>query len=173
MPIRLAMRAASFFAVLCVPLSSTSQIIAVPLESPVSTKTAPSGLSELPRESATRLEGRLFFSAQERQRMDKARKRGIGLGDDGKTVEMPPSVLNGFVKRSDGGAAVWVDGNVRFNAQSRSVNGLLPTDVGGPSEYVKATGVNTTDAPRSNVARSKKVVKPRPTKIVTPRLLPY
>ena len=102
--------------------------------------------------------------------MDATRKRG-GLSEiDFQGVEIPPSVLNGFVKRSDGNTAVWVDGNLRWNAQSASTSGLQPTDVGGPAAYVTLAStavVATTATPR---VRAKNAVKPRAKKITKPRV---
>ncbi len=116
------------------------------------------------------LDGRLFFSPQERQRMDATRKRG-GLSElDLQGADIPPSVLNGFVKRSDGNTAVWVDGNLRWNAQSGRVRGLQPTDVGGSAAYVQASSTEASAAAPLPRARARNVVKPRAKKITKPRI---
>ena len=115
------------------------------------------------------LDGRLFFSAQQRQRLDDARKRGVVGGDDGKILELPPSVLNGFVKRSDGNTAVWVDGISRWNAKSGSMDVLSPSDVGGPAAYLKTTQGEVGTVTPTRHARIKKAVLPRVKKMAKRR----
>ena len=153
---------------LCLPAPVVAQAIAVPSPSQQTVQDAPTVTPEMTK----RLDGRLFYSAQERQRLDNARKRGPIVGDTGSPMEAPPSVLNGFVKRSDGSAAVWVDGNVRWNAQGKNAASLVPSDVGGPAAYVKASGTQLMTLPPMPTGRAKKVVKPRVAKIQKPRLLP-
>ena len=151
-----------------VPLASIGQtaVVAPPVAKP---QTSPLPASSF--NSASGLQGRLFFSAQERQRMEEARRRGVVFGDSSQLVDAPPSVLNGFVKRSDGNTAVWVDGNVRWNVKTGNVGSLLPSDVGGPVEYVKSAsgGVKAVAAKPAAIG---KVVKPRANKTSKPRLLP-
>lgn len=137
MATRLAPRLAAFLVALCVPLLCSGQTSTVPLTVPVSPQSSPSASPEISRDSATRLEGRLFFSPQERQRIDETRKRGVVLGTHGTFVEMPPSVLNGFVKRNDGQITVWVDGQSRNQEPSLKVRDLQPQDVGGSSDAVR------------------------------------
>lgn len=122
-------------------------------------------------DAAKRLEGRLFFSPEERQRMDRARKRGLVTGEDGQIMEPPASVLNGFVKRSDGNTAVWVDGVPRWNASSKNADGLLPADVGGPASYLKASSGETVVSAPTPRGRAKKAAKLRAKSITKPRLL--
>ena len=123
-------------------------------------------------DTAKRLEGRLFFSVPERQRLDQARKRGLVVNDEGVFIEAPPNVLNGFVKRSDGNTAVWVDGNVRWNAQTQSAQSLVPSNVGGPAVYLKSTSGETQAVSPKPKVQAKKVVKPPVRKNTVPRLLP-
>ena len=153
--------------------------LATPLASPAQTAmvVTPTATPQSPRlppvtpEATKLLEGRLFFSPQQRLQMDTARRRGFVTGEDGRLVETPPSVLNGFVKRSDGNTAVWVDGDVRWNTNTRIVGSLSPGDVGGPSEYVKpAIGETQAASPRPNV-RAKKAVKARVRKNTVPHML--
>ena len=153
---------------LCIPGETVGQTIAAAL----TTAPAPAASPAEPPETAKRLDGRLFFSAQERQRLDDARKRGLVVGDDGQPVQAPPSVLNGFVKRSDGSTVLWVDGNVRWNAQGKNVASMVPSDVGGPAEYVKATGGDAKALAPKPIRRAKKAVKPRAITVQKPRLLP-
>ena len=152
-----------------VPLASTGQtaVVAPPVAGPQSSPPPASSFN-----SASGLEGRLFYSAQERQRIEAARRRGFVFGDSSQLVDAPPSVLNGFVKRSDGNTAVWVDGGVRWNAKTASTSSLLPTDVGGPASYLKSTTFEAPTPALKNTARSKKPVKPRAKRTTKPRLLP-
>ena len=147
----------------CIPFACLSQTVPA-------TPSSPS--REIPPDTAKRLEGRLFFSPAERQRMNDARKRGLVPGEDGQLVEPPPSVLNGFVKRSDGNISVWLDGVPRWNAKSKNTDGLLPSDVGGPAAYLKASSGESIAASPKQKVRAKKVIKPRTKKLTKPRLLP-
>ena len=166
--IRAGARLACVGIALGVPLVCAAQTIAATPPS----RQPPKPLAEVSPDAATRLEGRLFFSAEQRQRMDDARKRGLVSGDDGRVVEPPPSVLNGFVKRSDGNTAVWVDGVPRWNAQSKNADSLSPGDVGGPASYLRASSGETVAVPVRQTVRARKAVKPRATKLKKSRLLP-
>ena len=137
-----------------VPLAIYAQTVAVAhgAESPTSVVTIqrPSVKSApAPLVATTHLEGRLFFSPQERQRMDQIRKRGVAPSADGERQETPSSTLNGFVKRSDGQVTVWVDGQAKKNALSLKVRDLNPQDVGGSAE-----AINVLDSyPPENVSK--------------------
>ena len=152
-----------------VPLASTGQtaVVAPPVARPQSSPPPASSFN-----SASGLEGRLFYSAQERQRIEAARRRGFVFGDSSQLVDAPPSVLNGFVKRSDGNTAVWVDGNVRWNAQTQNAQNLVPSNVGGPAVYLKSTSGETQAASPKPSVNAKKAVKARVRKNTVPRLLP-
>lgn len=164
------LRLACIGIVFSVPLICTGQTVAaVPPSAP---QPLPKPLPEASPEAARRLEGRLFFSAEQRQRMDDARKRGLVSSGDGQVVETPPSVLNGFVKRSDGNTAVWVDGVQRWNAASRTADSLSPSDVGGPAAYLKLTSGETVAPVPKHTARAKKAVKPRTKKRTKTRVQP-
>ena len=158
---------AVFVGALYKPNEGTCQAAASPnAQSPtVSTMT-------LTSDTARRLEGRLFFTATERQLMDQARKRGMVVNDDGMFVEAPPNVLNGFVKRSDGKAVVWVDGEVRWNAQSPNATDLVPANVGAPADYVKSMNVETPKPAQARSVRARKPVKARPRQANFPRIIP-
>ena len=159
--------------VLMISASQTASPVALPAS------TAQQTVPALPRTSpdaTTRLDGRLFFSPQQRQRIDEARKRGVAPGADtqveeGPPVENQPPVLNGFVKRSDGNTAVWIDGVSRWNADSKGANNLSPSDVGGPANYLKSTGGEIAAPAIKHRARIKKPVKPRVKKITKRRQL--
>ena len=88
------------------------------------------------------LSGVLFFSRDQRERLDRARTRGAPLSDS-VAAEPAPSVLDGFVKRSDGQSAIWVDGQPRYNVQSDGVRRLQPQDVGGANEHLKVLSSST------------------------------
>ena len=82
------------------------------------------------------LSGRLFYSREQRERMDRARARGDAI--PGTTEVAPtPSTLNGFVKRSDGQTMIWVDGQPRYNSTSRELANLSPQDVGGSGNRIE------------------------------------
>ena len=159
---------AVFAGALCKPIAGTCQAAVLPDQAPPRTTSSTPPLID----SAKRLEGRLFFSATERQRLDQARKRGLMVNDDGQFVEAPPNVLNGFVKRSDGKAVVWVDGEVRWNAQTQNAQSLVPNNVGGPAAYVKSGIEETPSVSPKPITHVKKVIKPRVRKIASPQLLP-
>lgn len=146
---------------LCVPMIGASQTTATAAPLQPTTQKSDIAAPDAKSDTAKRLEGRLFFSAQQRQRMDIARKRGLVSNDDGQLIEPPVSTLNGFVKRSDGNTAVWVDGVPRWNAKSGSTAGLMPTDVGGPAGYLRSTNVEAPVPSVKTVKRTKKVTKPR------------
>ena len=153
---------------LCAPASASAQTIAEPSPAHQTSQDATIATPEV----TMRLDGRLFYSAQERQRLDNARKRGLIVGDTGSPFEAPPSVLNGFIKRSDGKTAVWVDGEVRWDALGKNTAALVPTIVGAPATYLKSASRETLVAsPRPNVP-AKKVVKARVKKNPVPRLVP-
>jgi len=109
------------------------------------------------------LSGTLFFSQRERATMDRLRKTGAVSLDD-IAEQSRPSVLNGFVKRSDGQSTIWVDGQPRFNLASGAIQPLQPQDVGNIHESIKVR-LSSADA-RTIPLAAKKVVK-RPTVIKT------
>lgn len=156
----------------CIPFACLSQTVVATPPSLSPSQQASSPSREVAPDAAKRFEGRLFFSPDERQRMNDARKRGLVPGEDGQLVEPPASVLNGFVKRSDGNISVWVDGVPRWNAKSRSADNLMPSDVGGPAAYLKASSGESMAGSATRKIMSKKAVKPRAKKRAKPRLLP-
>ena len=91
--------------------------------------------------------------------MDDSRKRGLVFGDDAQLVEAPTSTLNGFVQRSDGHTAVWVDGVPRWDAKNNKANALLPSDVGGPANYLKSTSGEAVAFPIKHASRGKRPFK--------------
>ena len=105
------------------------------------------------------LAGTLFFGQQQRDQMDRARKFGA-ITVTGVSGEPAPSVLNGFVKRSDGQSAIWVDGQPRYNVQSDGVRRLQPQDVGGENERLKVL-LNGTEPPAAKSPSDKATATPK------------
>jgi len=97
--------------------------------------TAPSSVNEM-APLIQPLAGTLFFDQRQRDQMDRARKRGVVSIDD-VSGEPAVSVLNGFVKRSDGQITIWVDGQLRSDVRSSTAHDLQPQDVGGNSETIR------------------------------------
>jgi hypothetical protein len=126
----------------------------------VSTPSAVDALAPL----AQPLSGTLFFDQKQRDQMDRTRKHG-GIMVDHSSGEPAPSVLNGFVKRSDGTSTVWVDGaykvmndtNMMGRIQATSVgldtNAILASDPGGEA---KPSGTANARAPGKSRAAVRK-----------------
>jgi hypothetical protein len=78
------------------------------------------------------LTGTLFNTREQRERLDRARQRG-GLPENEVVAIVEPerSVINGFVKRSDGRNTVWVDDVMKRDPRSEIVAQLEPNVVGG------------------------------------------
>jgi hypothetical protein len=78
------------------------------------------------------LTGTLFNTHEQRERLDRARQRG-GVPEDEVVAAVEPerSVINGFVKRSDGRNTVWVDDVMKRDPRSEVVEQLEPNVVGG------------------------------------------
>jgi hypothetical protein len=70
--------------------------------------------------------GTLFFTPAERDMLDRAR-RGDPLAGASRRGE---PVVNGFVKRSDGLATIWIDGR-EIDVKSKKVSGALQTGIVG------------------------------------------
>ena len=171
---RVAMRLASGVIVLWLPVAVAAQTAAAPaVKQPIAPpiQTLPASPQALPSGTAMQLEGRLFFSPQERRRMDDARRRGPEPHIEGRLVETQSSTLNGFVKRSDGHLAVWVDGVPRWDATHKAGDALSPSDVGGPAAYVTATSGETMAPSQKRAVRIKKPAKLRAKKNTKRRLV--
>ena len=81
---------------------------------------------------AATLTGTLFNTREQRERLDRARQRGGVIEDNVETmVEAKPSVINGFVKRSDGRDTVWVDDVMKRDPRAEVIEQLEPNMVGG------------------------------------------
>ncbi len=113
--------------------------------------------------SVSPLAGTLFFGQQEREQMDSARRRGGGSAP-GTWERTAPSVLNGFVKRSDGGSTVWVDGVQKLMSDATIIARVQSTSVGMETTTIIAgnqTGEHTaSERPRAKApAKSRKAVR--------------
>jgi hypothetical protein len=77
------------------------------------------------------LTGTLFNTREQRERLDRARQRG-GLPENEVVAIVEPerSVINGFVKRSDGRDTVWVDDVMKRDPRSEVMERLEPNVVG-------------------------------------------
>lgn len=79
--------------------------------------------------------GTLFFTPEERSRMDRQRSRGgaqISLDEPREN----PSTINGFVKRSDAVSTVWVDNQVRYSPSAQLMDAVEPHTVGSANSRV-------------------------------------
>jgi hypothetical protein len=109
---------------LCAMQSSVhAQTTASVLKVPVITKLEP---------TPKVLTGTLFNTHEQRERLDRARQRG-GVPEDEVVAAVEPerSVINGFVKRSDGRNTVWVDDVMKRDLRSEILEQLEPNVVGG------------------------------------------
>lgn len=78
--------------------------------------------------------GRLFFSAEERARLDKLRRGDPAVeATAGETPGAPPA-LTGFVQRSDGRNTVWINGRPVGVVTPRTSPALDPKTVRAYSE---------------------------------------
>ena len=102
--------------------------------------------------------GTLFFSREQRDRMDRARKNGEPQAEDGTIAPERASVMNGFVRRSDGAATVWVDGAMRSDVPSAQIRKIVPTDVGA-GDPAKLKILSELDAPATTVQKRRPAPK--------------
>ena len=98
------------------------------------------------------LAGTLFFGQQQRDQMDRARKFGA-ITVTGVSGEPAPSVLNGFVKRSDGISTVWVDGAYKSMNDVKMTARIQSTSVGMDTNTIVASEP-VADAKTSDPARA-------------------
>jgi hypothetical protein len=89
-------------------------------------------------EALPKLPGPLFQTQEERAQLDRAR---AGLPEVAPKPARPvsPPVINGFVKRSDGRATVWVDGVAAKTDNAVAMEQLEPMMVGGSLAGLKAS----------------------------------
>ena len=107
------------------------------------------------------LVGTLFVDQLDRERMNDARKRG-DASFQGTPTYVTPSVLDGFVKRSDGKSIVWVDGVPRTMSDERMIARVQPASVGLESTTIIFRDLNG-EAALIEPARTKAPGKSRKT----------
>ncbi len=107
---------------------STTLPPAAPASAPASTDTqAPRAIPD----SVEPLPGTLFFSREQRERLDRARKRGEVIEDGIEAPPETPPVINGFLRRADGKTIVWVDGKAYPEGPEKLAQKVQAADVGG------------------------------------------
>ncbi len=89
-------------------------------------------LAYLPPEASAQGLGRLFFTAQERAKLDSSRSNAVLGPQEALMANEAAAKINGFVKRSDGPATVWLDGTPRDGAHL----GLTPQAVETPQKII-------------------------------------
>lgn len=77
------------------------------------------------------LPGTLFFSREQRDRLDRARKRGEVVDEGGAILLETPPVIGGYLRRSDGKITVWVDGKPYADRAPTLVQRVGPAEIGG------------------------------------------
>ena len=122
------------------------------------------------------LSGTLFFSREQRERIDRARQRGEVVVEEDVVIAVrnQPSVINGFVKRSDGKNIVWVDGEMQRNVSQELSDEMVPMSVGGSNQWLHVSSKPATVFNRANIISKSPIKKQRrinKTKSFKPRLL--
>lgn len=120
-----------------------------------------------PRPQAAPAMGTLFMTPDERAQIGKAPPlppSPVVVAPVGRSapVEAPPaprSVLNGFVKRSDGIATIWVDGREKTGLDEALLEKITPESVGGSEKTLRVTVGGETTLPLQAVNRHKGKVK--------------
>ena len=121
-------------------------------------KIAPPGES---RPALQPLGGTLFFTRDQRLQMDRNRDRARFPGDDIEAVDLSRPTINGFVKRSDGVSAIWVDGKPRSIGDANVVARVQPGSVGMDIASVVADAPAEKLTPPDRARQNKPVKKPR------------
>jgi hypothetical protein len=79
------------------------------------------------------------------------------------TLKPRTPVINGFVKRSDGVATVWVNDVPRHNPDAEWLANLEPNDVGGDVRAIKKNNSNVVKAEKRK--KKSRVAVPRAKKV--------
>jgi hypothetical protein len=110
------------------------------------------------------LTGTLFNTREQRERLDRARQRS-GVPEDEVVAAAEPerSVINGFVKRSDGRNTVWVDDVMKRDPRSEVVEQLEPNVVGGMTRGISKAAL-TNSKTEANFASPRTLIKHHATK---------
>jgi hypothetical protein len=133
-------------------LIGAAALLAVSL--PASSATADKPAQTEKVTAAPALTGTLFFSDKERARLDQIRNRPKtavtidGEPDDGR------SVINGYVRRSDGRITVWVDGAPSDQTDKQLTSKITPMSVGTTlaDARISVSELPTTSAPAESSA---------------------
>ncbi len=118
------------------------------------------------------LSGTLFFSREQRERIDRARQRGEVVVEDDVVlaVRNQPSIINGFVKRSDGRNVVWVDGEIQRDISKELSDEIVPMSVGSSHQWLHVSEKPAPVFNRANIISKSPAKKPRrSTKIKSPK----
>ena len=125
-------------AIVSVALLATTLAFALPLRAQnISGKQNQADAIPSTREA---LNGRLFFSREQRERLDRLRAGG-DVPAEQLVVEPRASRINGFVKRSDGETALWVDGRVS-SIPPNELENITPSVVGGSGNSLRVSMAN-------------------------------
>lgn len=128
--------------------SPAANTVSTPLQTPVEA------------EVTMPLTGTLFFSQEQRQRMDRARRSGLVSVDAETTTDSQRSIINGFVKRSDGATFVWVDERGQLLASGSLADQIQPLSVGTTLSDVRVAAVDIRR--RSAEIAPRRQVRPKP-----------
>jgi len=117
-------------------------------------------------EPATPLTGTLFFSDRERSRLDQIRNRPKrSLLQDGGSGPGVRSIINGYVRRSDGVVTVWVDGTSINQANTQLATKIDAKSVGTTIADVHISVINrVSKEPMPSMPTRRAVQKPPVTK---------
>jgi hypothetical protein len=78
--------------------------------------------------------GRLFFSPEERQQLDRQHAKNT-LGED--AANTPTGItVNGIIQHSDGSRTAWINGKMQNNVPGKSLN-AVPVTLPGKSESIE------------------------------------
>lgn len=103
-------------------------------------------LAATPTVSADQGLGRLFLSAEKRERLD--RQRALNTLESRTATEEPLLVVNGQVRRSTGGHTTWINGQPYYEGETRT--GITPRPVPDAPGHVIIDAAN---APRMPTVR--------------------
>jgi hypothetical protein len=112
------------------------------------------------------LTGTLFNTVEQRQRLDRALQRGGVLEDEvvaSDAGEPERSVINGFVKRSDGRNTVWVDDVMKRDPRSEVMEQVEPNVVGGATRGLSKAAL-TNSKTKASFASPNSPIKNRATR---------
>ena len=117
--------------VACVLASALGLIVAL-TPAPADAQAQAAIATVKPASPPAALTGTLFTTREQRERLDRARSRG-GMAEDDAEADTEPSrsVINGFVKRSDGRNTVWIDDIMKRDPRVEVAEQLEPNMVGG------------------------------------------